>query len=216
MSTATEIAEREALEAEAENPDDEPEPDEPEPDEPGNEPEPEPAEPPSDVAAEQAFVKLDKAAQNYGKAVMKAVDGSPVAPDKCPCCSIPGLVFPYNPEDIDDYDRKLAVDAYFGAPEVKYRKDTTRVECPDCDGHGRVLTGSKHVNHLTDNCMTCAGQGYVAATSTAATQPPLYSIPTGNPIGPPNPPPGMPNDQWGRAWGALNYGIDPSTNGGQW
>lgn len=217
MSAATEIAEREALEAESEFPD----PDEndgleegvaPEP-----EPEPEPEPAASDLAAEAGFKALDKAATSYGKAVLKALDGSPLVFDPCPCCSIPGLVQPYNPDDIADYDRKLAVEAYFGAAAIQYRKDTTRVECPDCEGHGRVLTGSKHPNHLTENCMTCAGQGYVAATSQAATNPAsVYQVATGNSIGPPNPPPGMPNDQWGRAWGAQFYGVNPADNGGQW
>ncbi len=213
MSAATEIAEREALAAENEYPDPEQEEEGENDPSPEPEPEPEPHEPPSDVQAEATIAKIDREAARYGKAIAKIIEGSLIAPDQCPCCVFPGLVFGYNPHSPDDQMRKAAVDAYFGQALPEYKRATDTKRCQACDGYGLVLTDSRADNFITKVCVMCSGQGWVTDSGGPAgqlvPQPPAYP---GAEVNYTAPPAGI-SDAWGRPAGHPHWGIDPSVLG---
>ncbi len=213
MSAATEIAEREALDAEAEYPDPEQEEEGENDPEPEPEPEPEPHEPPSDVQAEATIAKIDREAARYGKAIAKIIEGSLIAPDQCPCCVFPGLVFGYNPHSPDDQMRKAAVDAYFGEGRPKLNRASDTARCEACDGWGDVDTDSRKELFKEKPCVMCQGQGWI----TKATATSLYAVAEpqpypGSEVNYSPVPSGMP-DAWNRPAGHPHWGMEPSTVG---
>lgn len=213
MSHATEIAEREALAAEAENPDDEEAAEEADEETAESEPEPEPAEPPSDVLAEQDFAKVEKAAATYGKAVGRALEAGRIPFGPCPCCNIPGLVLPFDPNAADDQMRKAAIEAYLGEGEIDYRDASDTQLCAACDGWGEVKTGARNPNGRLKICIMCSGSGWV--TKQAPPQPfqqaPQEPYP-GAGLTYTQPPMGI-QDAWNRPAGHPHWGLDPSTVG---
>lgn len=154
--TIAEIAEREALEAEAEEGT---EPTEPEPTEPEPEPEPEPA-PASDTAIEKRYAALDKEGVRHSKRVAEIMGDDFTAVQECPCCQIPGFVFPFDLTSVEDAMRRGNTEAYFGTAAVKLKRHPSMTTCDLCDGHGFLDTGGKREGYTQETCERCGGQGW--------------------------------------------------------
>lgn len=130
-------------------------PDTPEPEAPAEEPgeqtqpEPPPAapEPTPDSgqllgAADAGQVEeLEKAQTTYLRKVEKVI-GSDAMPPLCEHCQGTGLDFTG------------------GAPEPEFRPSPDRERCPDCDGWGKVTTGSRVLTEEVLPCPTCQGAGH--------------------------------------------------------
>jgi hypothetical protein len=141
-------------------------PPEPEPElSPTPEPEPEPEpeqEPETSALLEEAFKEQEKAWKRYVSAVGKAFEEQANELVECPLCSagVNGFLHVNDAGHIDD-DVKKAVQTFMGVTqEADYRFDPHHAACADCDGLGKVKSGSRVPNHELLTCATCKGSGY--------------------------------------------------------
>lgn len=85
--------------------------------------------------------------------------------------------------------------------------------CPECDGYGETVTGSRSPHALTAPCGKCSGNGWVIKARDA--QP--FVLPPSNTstisAAPQPQTPQVPDDAWGRPYGHPHYGIPPSMVG---
>lgn len=210
MSSPLEIAEREAAEAEAENPDAEPvEPIEGADTPPEPEPDPEPSSAFSMEKATRALAASEKSHRTRVATIM-GEDLNEV--ELCPLCATftAGFVLPYAAlsaeQSLKDAVRRLNGDA----PQAELQPAKDSETCPDCEGWGDVLTGSKAERSKTGPCLKCGGKGYVAKTYlVAAPTIPQQPYP-GAEHEVVNAPPGGNPDGWGRPAGHRHWGIDPA------
>lgn len=210
MSTPLEIAEREAEEAEAENPDEEsPEPIESEDSLPEHEPEPEPS---AEFNFNEQTKKLAASEKAHRSRVANIMGPDLNEVELCPLCATftAGFVLPYAAlsaeQSLKDAVRRLNGDA----PQAELQPAKDSETCPDCDGWGDVLTGSKAERSRTGPCLRCTGKGFIAKTYlVAAPQQQGESYP-GADQPPVNPPPGGQPDGYGRPAGHRHWGIDPA------
>ena len=148
MSKVTEMVKAEADQTEGETPDEET-PAEPSPDEQGEEEEQgeqeaTPVEPPAQPNTEAMRKGVETELKRHEKAFAKAV-GMPVdALHVCPQCGGAG----FTQED---------------EPEVK--EATFAKACPDCNGYGKVRSGSRNDSTVLIDCRTCQGYGYITVES---------------------------------------------------
>ena len=140
-------------EAEAEEGDGEPEP----------EPEPEP-EQPTDEERSKMFGKIDRSFSTYKSAVERNLDDELTDWLFCPLCaagSVPGFVNRHDLGRVPD-EVTANVKTFLGfARETDYPEATGIGTCRDCDGLGKVSTGSRVAEHMTITCPACKGYGYV-------------------------------------------------------
>jgi hypothetical protein len=118
----------------------EPEPGEPEPTEPEPEPEPEPGEPTGGI--DMAMVeRLEREDKRHETALRKLLpEGEAIF--VCPVCTGTGFTL----EPVEQPTELLP--------------DKTRERCPDCDGNGKVKTGSRVETEAILPCPTCNGAGW--------------------------------------------------------
>jgi hypothetical protein len=103
-------------------------------------PEPEPAQPDTGLNAEQTQ-ELERATIAYNKRVAKAFGGE--LPPECPACM--GLGF----------------DLTGGSGLPEFQEHEHYIGCDECDGLGKVKTGSKVMGHDLADCPKCQGRGYL-------------------------------------------------------
>jgi len=141
-----------------------PEDDEPEetPAEPEQAPETPPSSPAQMEAMDKAYRSIERSATNYVTRVAEWGQEfeQPIVP--CPICAgfLPGfrysaMVVPFS-EDEKKFARTVA-----GIPdEPDYKQAQDAHVCSDCDGQGKVLTGSRRNDQRTRICFTCKGLGW--------------------------------------------------------
>jgi hypothetical protein len=150
--------------AEPENPD--AEPSEPiEPDEPAEPPVEPPAAPEgmSPESIEKLQKKLDTSAATWRRRVSELLGEDALLLVACELCesNIPGYHWPAEikqPEN-DVQARLLDVLKTPAAPEYLHAGDVRM--CPECQGWGVTLTGSKKAGKERKDCVACKGYGYV-------------------------------------------------------
>lgn len=219
MSTATEIAEREAAAAEAEQNDD--------PDEAEAEAEAErerEAEAEREREAEQSSLKVieeqrkaEKSESTRHANVLKKITGEHWAMfAECPLCQLDGYAMPYEPGEIGPEQRAAILAVMGEAPGQGLKDHPSEIRCEVCDGFGEMVNGSRRAEQATSACQTCMGTGHVAkpvpvaANGFQAAPAPLP------PYVPPFDPTAVNHDQWGRDMANPRYGQDPASNGGLW
>ncbi len=188
MSRVTELAEAEAARAEAEDAKPRPGP------EPEHKPEPE-LEPPKE-GGDKAAKAMDGHITRYVTRVAEIMGEDFALVFPCAACAegIPGFVF-------------TAPSA-----EPDYLEDPDTMTCPRCAGWTKLRSGAKDEVNRLKACSQCAGTGYVQRPATQ----PNYGYPP--------PPTGSVSyvpaasaldnrDQWGRAQGHPQWGVDPDTIG---
>src|SRR5207247_1303529 len=120
--------------------------------------------------AEQA-VELEKATTAYYKRIAKVFGGE--LPPECPTCN--GLAF----------------DLTGGAGEPAFREHEQYKGCDECDGLGKVKTGSQVHGHDLADCPKCQGRGYLEklpVPQAVPDQPEEYGTPAWMGTVPPPPP----------------------------
>jgi hypothetical protein len=128
----------------------------------------------------------------------------------CPLCMSEGFVPPLSAETMPP-EQVAAVHAALGenqAPDLLGARDTEM--CEDCDGHGLVRTHSKRDEHLTKNCATCAGRGFIETAGKVQPYPQPQPVPMPYSNGQPPPPVFGEVDQWSRPAGHRHFGVDPA------
>lgn len=210
MTTLAEMVEEEAAAAEAEEEaaSAEPEDDEPEA-EPEDEPEPEALAP---IGPEE-IRKAERAREGQRKR-LAAILGDDYVAHECIFCS--GLGF--NPEPPPPGASFLVVETEDGLafqvepppPEIPLLQAPDKAMCPECDGWGEVLSGSKAAHGMVTPCSKCAGNGwvitprdepYVAGAPPVTAPPPAAYIPPSVQAG---------EDGWGRPPGHQHWGVPPA------
>jgi len=112
---------------------------------------------------EQIRKKLDQSAKTWFRRVEELLGEDFEALVPCELCSfdIPGFHWPAEMQTpiSEQHDRLLRVLREPSAPE--YRPATQVRQCGDCEGYGKVLSGSKLPQHATVTCPACKGYGYI-------------------------------------------------------
>ena len=136
-----------------------------------------PSEPeqPSDEERSKMFAKIDGSFNTYKRAVERNLEDE--LPDWlfCPLCAagaVPGFV---NRHDLGRVPEQVQanVGQFLGfARETEYPAAHGIHVCSDCEGLGKVSTGSRVAEHMTITCPTCKGYGYTPPPGFAANQPP--------------------------------------------
>lgn len=213
MSRVTELAEEEAAAAEAENPDAEPveplDPPEPDEDEAAEDAET-PSEPSSLTNVENIDKALDAEQKRHAKALAELFGDQWDDFAMCPLCQVDGYAVPYGPGEVSPEQREaiLTVMGEGGGP--KFASHPSEVRCPECDGWGEMLNGSRRAEQATSACQKCMGTGHLdrsqLAAAAPAPAPPVY------PWTEPEPAPAAQSfgDEWGRPVGHPDYGIHPA------
>lgn len=112
---------------------------------------------------EQRAKRTETSFKTYARAVERNYESDFAYLADCPLCPDQhkgfvdvrhaGLV----PDEIQN-----AVRMYFGvAREKDYAHSQTTRTCPECEGEGKVATGSHVPAHVTITCPSCKGYGYV-------------------------------------------------------
>jgi hypothetical protein len=123
-----------------------------------------PPEPATDMDMEERFKRLDSESKRHLTRVQTIMGENFEGAEPCPMCISPGVVFPFNPDDEGDAERRAIVLDYFALGIGNLQTARDAVECPDCDGLGQVLTGSKRASWEVKDCSTCGGKGWVEPT----------------------------------------------------
>lgn len=132
---------------------------------------------------DQKRKKLDQlaghVAKRYGEILGDDLDG--FVP--CALCSpwFPGIRLPVMP----DYETVSAVKVAIGEdPDPPLMQDRHSIECSDCGGLGKVLTGSKVSTQKSAQCLSCGGTGWQptdnkrqAGSVVAPSAPPYQPVP---------------------------------------
>lgn len=139
-------------------------------DEPEPEPEPDPDEPEavtptrSEQEMEKAFKKLDAETNRHTARLSEIMGEDALALEPCALCEPSMQGFHWPAEMIPDDDpRKVILTLLSAGNETTYKHPARYATCPDCDGHGKVLTGSREANNVTKVCPNsrCNGAGYI-------------------------------------------------------
>lgn len=242
MSATDVDLELEESEEEPENPDAEPEGEEGPADlsdlEPAPPFDPDPDGPMSEKQLDAVHDKIERETARHDKRLVEIMGEDFELTSPCPCCQIPGRVFPFQEFDAMDLERKNRVLSYFHENPDELLADQTTIRCERCAGWGYLRTGSRNGENARKLCDDCTGKGYITKpipipqpdytyTPQGVYPSPLNGSGGGQPswTAPvePAPPSGWTpephkggNDGWGRWPGHARYGIDPNAPGGQW
>jgi hypothetical protein len=182
---------------------------EPEPGEPDAPDEPEPPSGPSEAELEKAFKSLERESDRHAKRVAEIMGADFANLQTCPCCQVPGFVFPFQEFSDTDQERRLAILSYLGQGEAPYKDAADKRACEACDGYGEVLSGSRNPTHRVVACSVCQGLGWIQTAATIAAVPAIYDPATvASGVANGGAAPGTP-DAWGRPPGSRFYGVAP-------
>jgi len=189
-------------------------PAEPEPDdEPEAEAVPEPAAL-TEKELEKAQNALAKEATAHANRVSKIMGEAYLELTVCPMCvpNIPGYYFG---EFIPDDTRQAVLSALDVSAASDLPHDPEAQVCDTCQGHGKTITGSLVLEHLTKMCPECKGMGWSDATTRRQYEtvrdinkpiaPVVPIVAAALPVGSTTPY----VDEWGRVQGHWAYGRDP-------
>lgn len=131
------------------------------------------SEQPSDEERSKMFAKIDGSFNTYKRAVERNLEDE--LPDWlfCPLCAagaVPGFV---NRHDLGRVPEQVQanVGQFLGfARETEYPAARGITVCADCEGLGKVSTGSRVADHMTITCPTCGGYGYTPPPKHVAAQ----------------------------------------------
>lgn len=212
MSRATELAEREAAQAEADEPDVTPglEPDEDEAEEAEHEETQPEHEPITEAAIKKIGQLIEREDDRHEKALRKILGELWEGRETCPLCMQEGFVIPVQPGQFDPQQRVAVLNAMgdYGDPQLKKHPYLSR--CPECDGWGKLDTGSRNEGFEREQCVRCSGNGYVDSR-TPTTNGNYGTQPQQAAWTPPPPPEQTANaDVWGRPWGHKDWGQNPA------
>ncbi len=210
MVTLTELVEEEAARAEAEEPDEEEaEAEEPEPEPEAEEPE-EPEEPEALAAIGEEEIRKAEKAREAQRKRLAVILGEGYVAHECIFCS--GLGFTPEPPPVGttltvvEGEDGLAFEAQPPAPVVPLLSAPDKEMCPECDGYGEVLSGSKAPHAAITGCSKCSGAGWVIVPRAEPVgvhmSPPITSVPPPSLEGVP--------DAWGRPFGHQHWGVHPA------
>lgn len=167
MSTATELAEREAMAADAAAADDDVDEDEAERaaelervEEAEQEAEQTEREPASDMAMERIGRDLDREADRHTRAVAKIMGEQMGDLVPCPLCITPGFVTVEPPRDFDPMQRQAVLMSMGDGAAPTLNQHPKLYLCETCDGWGDLTTGSRKETTRTEGCPDCGGKGY--------------------------------------------------------
>jgi hypothetical protein len=176
-------------------------------------PEPVPETPPASNEAlqEELFAAAGRKAKSYMKGIPDVLGQSAADLLLCPRCTdlLPGWILPLSIKPVSD-EQKIAVKQSIGElVEPSYRQDAHSSTCQDCDGEGKVATGSHVQKWKVAVCKACDGRGWVGPRATSL--PPEAPAPAVGPLGPldvdgteqPL------QDPWGRLRDDPLYGVMP-------
>lgn len=175
------------------------------------EPEPEPASLVNDVAMEAVFEKAGKRAKTYMSAIPDILGEAAQDLSLCPRCTdfLPGWILPSQIKPVSD-EQRIAVKMSIGElVEPDYKQDTHASSCPDCEGRGKVATGSQVPSQRTATCLSCEGRGWIGPRSArAGASPPPVAAANGAQVEQAEQ--GQPvQDPWGRLIDDPLYGVMP-------
>jgi excinuclease UvrABC ATPase subunit len=125
-----------------------------------------PAEAADADGSEEQIKKAERAVATFNKRI-DAIFGDNAPPLQCPRCEGLGRVW--------------AVEE--STPELVHPDNLEA--CENCNGHGRVLTGSKVPENATTVCGRCNGTGFRVVTPQSENVTPLVAAPAANPAAPP-------------------------------
>lgn len=136
--------------------------------------------------------------------------------DSLPFGGIPGFVFPPSIAPVDHETKANVLLSVGEMPEQVTKPDTASRCCDNCDGYGRVFSGSKVNREKTLVCIACKGKGWVAvgderrvpANNVAqVTTETGETYPANGYTAPVEPAPDL--DPWGRGPDSPDYGKLP-------
>lgn len=147
-------------------PDPDAEPDaepEPEPDAESSPVEPEPAGGLSPEAFEKAYKRVERSFSTYERTMRDAWAHEQEHIVECPLCpgKHKGFVDVTDAGLVPDEIKRVVMTFLGLAREVEYPKSPNHRTCPDCEGLGKVNTGSKVPGKETIGCSSCHGQGFI-------------------------------------------------------
>jgi hypothetical protein len=151
-------------EIEAEEPAEPGEPSEP-PSEPESDVQPEAPQAMNELDFERAAKKLDGAAKRWRAQVAEFVEmtGQSLIANETDLDFCPGYVFHPQVKPLDEEQAQFAR-VLLGDPiEPAFVQDRDSHACEDCDGWGRVKTGSKVAQQNVIRCRRCNGYGYISS-----------------------------------------------------
>lgn len=164
-----------------ETPEPEPEPETPEPEtpeqaDPDAEPAPEPIEPPeppveapappegmSQAAIEKLHKKLDTSAATWRRRAEELLGEDFPLLVACELCeqNIPGYHWPAEIKKPESELQARLLDVLKSPAVPEYQPASDVRMCPECQGWGQTLTGSKKAGKERKDCIGCKGYGYV-------------------------------------------------------
>jgi hypothetical protein len=150
-------------ESEAEEPAEPAEPPEP-PSEPESDVQPEAPQAMSERDFERAAKKLDAAAKRWRAQVAEFVEmtGQSLIANETDLDFCPGYVFHPQVRPLDEEQAQFAR-VLLGDPiEPAFVQDLLSHACEDCEGWGRVKTGSKVAGRTVIDCPRCKGAGFIS------------------------------------------------------
>jgi hypothetical protein len=139
-----------------------------------------PSEPPSEEASdvqpeaaaqmserefERAAKKLDAAAKRWRAQVMEFVEatGQSLIANETDLDFCPGYVFHPQVRPLDEEQAQFAR-VLLGDPiEPAFVQDRESHACEECEGWGRVKTGSKVAGNAVIDCLRCNGRGFITS-----------------------------------------------------
>lgn len=212
MTKLQEIIEREAARDEAEEPDVTPglEPNEDEAEEAEAEEAPAEPEPITEADLKRISGQIEKEDDRHEKALRKILGDLWEGRETCPLCMQEGFVVPAEPGQFDPMQRAAVLAAMGDNGEPSLKKHPYLARCPECDGWGKLDTGSRNQGFEREQCVRCSGNGYVDSRTSAtngnygAPQQPQAAY------APPPPDPSANQDVWGRPWGHKDWGQNPA------
>ena len=137
--------------------------------------EPEQPQAKSEREIEKGLQALEREAQWHAKWIGEIMEEDAQHLIRCELCQplIPGFRWPQVPED-----QRAAVMLAIGfEPEPDLLFDKHAHACPDCDGHGKVATGSRVQGQDALPCLTCNGNGWMGERRQMTTRP--VAVPAG-------------------------------------
>lgn len=174
---------------------------------------PAPETPPAanDAAMEAVFEKAGKRAKTYMSAIPDILGEAAQDLSLCPRCTdfLPGWLLPLQIKPVSD-EQRVAVRMSIGElVEPDYKQDTHASTCPDCEGRGKVATGSQVPSQKTATCLSCEGRGWIGPrTARAGASPPPVAATNGGTVEPTDEAKPV-QDPWGRYIDDPLYGVMP-------